>query len=145
MSLKDFQIEKSLGKGAFGSVWVVTRKEDGAKYAMKRVKIAQMNMKDRENALNEIRILASLDHPNVIAYHEAFFDDESQTLNIVMELADDGDIESKIKQNQKTRRAFEENTIWMFFIQILNGLKYLHENKIMHRDLKCANIFLMKN
>ena len=145
MSLKDFKIEKLLGKGAFGSVWIVTRIEDGTKYAMKRVKIAQMNQKDKENALNEIRILASLDHPNVIAYHEAFFDDESLTLNIVMELADDGDIESKIKQNQKSRQAFEENTIWMFLIQILNGLKYLHDNKIMHRDLKSANIFNVIN
>ena len=145
MSLKDFQIGKQLGKGSFGSVCVVTRKEDGKQYAMKRVKITQMNQKDRENALNEIRILASLNHPNIIAYHEAFFDDESSTLNIVMELADDGDIESKIKVNQKTRRVFDENTIWMWLIQILQGLKYLHDNKIMHRDLKCANIFLTKS
>ena len=62
-----------------------------------------------------------------------------------MELADDGDIESKIKVNQKTRRVFDENTIWMWLIQILQGLKYLHDNKIMHRDLKCANIFLTKS
>ena len=145
MSLKDFEIGKLLGKGAFGSVNLVKRKEDGITYAMKRVKIAQLSIKERENALNEIRILASLQHPNIIGYKEAFFDEESKTLNIVMEYADDGDIESKIKQNTRSRMAFQESTIWFWIIQILEGLKYLHDNKIMHRDLKCANIFLMKN
>ena len=145
MSLRDFEIGKLLGKGAFGSVSLVKRKEDGITYAMKRVKIAQLRIKERENALNEIRILASLQHPNIIGYKEAFFDDESKTLNIVMEYADDGDIESKIKQNLRSRMAFQESTIWFWIIQILQGLKYLHDNKIMHRDLKCANIFLMKN
>jgi len=42
MSLKDFEISKKLGKGAFGSVWIVKRKEDGQRYAMKRVKISAL-------------------------------------------------------------------------------------------------------
>jgi len=145
MSLKDFEIGKELGKGAFGSVCFVKRKEDGQRYAMKRVKISQLNTKERENALNEVRILASLNHPNIVGYKEAFFDETSQTLNIVMEFADDGDIESKIQSNIKTKGNFNENDLWKWLIQIIQGLKYLHDNKIMHRDLKCANIFLLKN
>ena len=47
--------------------------------------------KDKKNALNEIRILASIKHQNVIVYKEAFFDEEEGTLCIVMELADSGD------------------------------------------------------
>ena len=145
MSLSDFTMGKQLGKGAFGAVYQVTRKEDSKTYAMKIVKISSLSLKEREAALNEIRILASLQHPNIIGYKEAFFDDNSKTLNIVMEFADDGDIEKKIKENIKYHRIFDENTIWNWTIQILEGLKYLHDNKIMHRDLKCANIFLMKN
>ena len=145
MSLSDFTMGKQLGKGAFGAVYQVTRKEDSKTYAMKIVKISSLSLKEREAALNEIRILASLQHPNIIGYKEAFFDDNSKTLNIVMEYADDGDIEKKIKENIKYHRIFDENTIWNWTIQILEGLKYLHDNKIMHRDLKCANIFLMKN
>ena len=61
-----------------------------------------------------------------------------------MEYADDGDIASKIKDNIKRRLRFDESQIWEWIIQILQGLKYLHSNKIMHRDLKCANLFLMK-
>jgi len=145
MSLNDFEIGTILGKGAFGSVAIVTRKEDRKTYAMKRINISKLNDKEKENALNEIRILASLSHPNIIGYKEAFFDEPSKTINIVMEYADDGDIDKKIKDNLKKRNFFTEDTIWGWIIQILEGLKYLHDNKIMHRDLKCANIFLMKD
>jgi NIMA (never in mitosis gene a)-related kinase len=145
MSLKDFEIGKELGKGAFGSVSICKRKEDGKLYAMKRVKISQLSTKERENALNEVRILASLSHSNIIGYKEAFFDEDSKTLNIVMQIADDGDIESKIQKAIKTGTKIPEDTIWSYLIQIIQGLKYLHDNSIMHRDLKCANVFLIKD
>ena len=145
MPIEDFQIGKILGKGAFSSVLLVKRIQDNKTYAMKRVKIGQLSPKDKQNALNEIRILASLSHNNIIGYKEAFFDDITQTLNIVMEYADEGDLQSKIRNNQKKKLFFTENTIWNILIQVLEGLKYLHENNIIHRDLKSANIFLNKN
>ena len=145
MSLNDFILGKDLGKGAFGSVRIATRKKDGKIYAMKSVNIGKLDNKEKEAALNEVRILASLSHPNIIGYKDAFYDERSKSLNIVMEYADDGDISHKIKENLKRRLRFEESTLWEWIIQILEGIKYLHDNKIMHRDLKCANIFLMKN
>ena len=145
MSLSDFELGKELGKGAFGSVWLVKRKEDKKIYAMKRVIISGLGKKERENALNEVRLLASLNHKNIIGYNEAFYDEKSMTLNIVMEYADDGDIASKIKYNLRNRLVFEESTIWKLLIQLLEGLKYLNVKKIMHRDLKSANLFLTKN
>ena len=144
MSLNDFELGKILGKGSFASVILVTRKKDRKIYALKRTNISEMDVEEREGALNEIRILASLSHPNIIGYKEAFFDENSKTLNIVMEYADDGDIDKKIKDNLQKGNMFSEKTLWSWIIQILKGLKYLHDNKIMHRDLKCANIFLMK-
>ena len=145
MSLNDFNLGKYLGKGSFGSVQIVERKTDNKKYAMKRVRIDKLSEKDKKNALNEIRLLASLKHKNIIGYKEAFFDENSKTLNIVMEYADDGDISLKIKRNLKKKLIFDENTIWKWLIQLLEGIKYLHDNKIMHRDLKSANLFLCKN
>jgi NIMA (never in mitosis gene a)-related kinase len=144
MSLNDFELGKILGKGSFASVILVTRKKNRKIYALKRTNISEMDVEEREGALNEIRILASLSHPNIIGYKEAFFDENSKTLNIVMEYADDGDIDKKIKDNLQKGNMFSEKTLWSWIIQILKGLKYLHDNKIMHRDLKCANIFLMK-
>jgi NIMA (never in mitosis gene a)-related kinase 1/4/5 len=57
-----------------------------------KVKLGKLNEKEKENALNEVRILASLEHPNIVGYKEAFFEESTQTLCIVMEFADGGDL-----------------------------------------------------
>jgi NIMA (never in mitosis gene a)-related kinase 1/4/5 len=62
-----------------------------------------------------------------------------------MEYADGGDIFQMIKDHQKQNKLIDEDDIWKIFIQATRGLKTLHDIKIIHRDLKCANIFLMKN
>ena len=71
MSLEDFEYGRVLGKGVFGSVLIVKRKEDKEIYAMKRVKIGGLTKKELENSFNEVRLLASLNHKNVIGYREA--------------------------------------------------------------------------
>ena len=144
-SMNDFKIEKVLGKGSFGSVYLVTRKEDGQIYALKSVIMEKLNKKEQENSVNEVRILASVNHPNVIGYKEAFWDDQNNTLNIVMEYADDGDLQTKIQKMKKNCGFFDEELIWSYSIQMIEGLKALHDKNIMHRDLKSANIFLVKN
>ena len=62
-----------------------------------------------------------------------------------MEYASDGDLQTKIQEMKKSNGFFNENIIWLFSIQMIEGLKALHDKKIMHRDLKSANIFLKKN
>ena len=144
-SIRDFKKEKILGKGSFGSVYLVRRRQDNKIYALKTVILEKLNKKEQENSVNEVRILASINHPNVIGYKEAFWDDEKSALNIVMEYADDGDLHSKIEKMKKAGGYFKENIIWSYAIQMIEGLKALHDKKIMHRDLKSANIFLVKD
>ena len=145
MSLNDFEIIKELGKGSFGIVYLIKRKIDNSLYALKQVKLSKMEKKEKISSLNEIRLLASISHPNIIAYKESFYDEKTATLNLILEYADGGDLQSKIKERKNMKNYFKENTIWTFFIQMLIGLKNLHDHNIMHRDLKSANIFIMKN
>ena len=142
--MSDFKIEKILGKGSFGNVYLVTRKKDKKIYAIKTVILEKLNKKEQENSVNEVRILASVNHPNVIGYKEAFWNDKESSLNIVMEYADDGDLHTKIQKMRKEGGIFKESLIWSYSIQMIEGLKALHDKKIMHRDLKSANIFLVK-
>lgn len=81
-----------LGEGAFSTVFKVKRISDGAEYAMKKVKMMKLSEREKQNALNEVRILASIQHPNIIAYKEAFFEDATSSLCIIMEYADGGDL-----------------------------------------------------
>ena len=143
--MSDFKIEKVLGRGSFGSVYLVTRKQDNKIYALKTVTLEKLSKKEQENSVNEVRILASVTHPNVIGYKEAFWNDKESSLNIVMEYADDGDLQTKIQKMKKEGGMFNENLIWSYSIQMIEGLKALHDKKIMHRDLKSANIFLVKD
>jgi len=71
-----FTILKKIGKGAFSVVYKVRRTEDSRIYALKRVKLKQLKEKEIENSLNEVRILASIKHPNIIGFKEAFFQRE---------------------------------------------------------------------
>ena len=61
-------------------------------FAMKTIKLMQLNAKEKDNALNEVRLLASIDSPNVIKYKEAFYQECGNVLSIVMEFADGGDL-----------------------------------------------------
>ena len=86
----------SIGDGAYSSVYKVRRAEDNDVYALKKVKMLNLSDKEKENALNEVRILASINNPNVVSYKEAFIDEGSSSLCLVMEYADNGDVFQKI-------------------------------------------------
>ena len=116
---------------------------DGNVYALKKVKLLNLSDKEKQNALNEVRILASVKSGYVVSYKEAFFDENESCLGIVMEYADKGDLYQKITEFKKAGVFFEESDIWRIFIQMVRGLKALHDLKILHRDMKVK--FIMTN
>ena len=143
--MDNFEILEKIGQGAYSTVLKVKRKEDNIIYALKKVNLSALKEKEKTNSLNEVRILASIHSPYVISYKEAFFDKNSSCLCIVMEYADNGDLYQKIISKKKKACLFEEKEIWEIFIQLIKGLKSLHNLKILHRDLKSANIFLFSD
>ncbi|CAL6073244.1 Kinase [Hexamita inflata] len=134
---------KFLGKGSYGQVKLVRRISDQQMYALKEINVSAMKPRDREDQLNEIRILASIYHPNVLAYYEAFLQDGK--LNIVTEYADSGDLDAEIAAHAKSKKRFSEQQIWSILLQCLNGLKSIHQQGILHRDIKGQNILKFKN
>ena len=140
-----FEILEKLGDGAYSVVYKVRRKEDSKIYALKKVRLHNLSEKEKENSLNEVRILASVKSTFVISYKEAFIDENEKSLCIVMEYADKGDLYQKICQFKKMGCLIDEVDVWRIFIQMTKGLKALHDLKILHRDLKSANIFLFSD
>ena len=143
--MNDFKIISKLGEGAYSTVYKVKRIVDNNIYALKKVKLLNLKDKEKQNALNEVRILASVKSTFVISYKEAFIEESESSLCIVMEFADQGDLFQKITQFKKMGVLIEEVDIWRIFIQMTKGLKALHDLKILHRDMKSANIFLFSD
>ena len=142
MSFNRFEIISTIYNTLQDSLKLVRRKEDGKLYTIKSVKIDENSEKEKELFFNELRILVPLTHKNIIWYKEAFYDKETRTLNMVIEYVDGGDLSMKIKIAKQKKTYLKENLIWYIFIQILEGIDYLHKKFIIHRDLKTSNIYL---
>ena len=132
---------KTIGSGSFGQVYLARHKREGKHYVIKRVKTRDMSQKDLENTENEVRLLQKIRHTNIVAYKDSYVDRE-QFLNIVMVYCDGGDIYTKIKATQNKGKNFPEVQIVDWLAQMSLALLYLHERKILHRDMKTQNIFL---
>nr|XP_033807302.1 serine/threonine-protein kinase Nek9 isoform X1 [Geotrypetes seraphini] len=129
-----------LGHGAYGEATLYRRTEDDSLVVWKEVCLTRLSEKDRRDALNEIVILALLQHDNIIAYYNHFMD--NTTLLIELEYCNGGNLFDKIVR-QKDVLFEEEMVIWYLF-QIASAVSCIHRAGILHRDIKTLNIFLTK-
>ncbi|CAD2221096.1 hypothetical protein AGDE_07602 [Angomonas deanei] len=130
-----------LGKGSFGSAWLIQRNRDKVQFVAKEVRLAGLKPAEKDSAKHEIEMLRSLNHPNITRYIDHF--EHKGSLFIVMEYANGGDLYIKIKERQG--KLFSEEEILRLFSQICLALGYMHEKRILHRDLKTQNVFLTKD
>uniref|UniRef100_A0A8B9T990 non-specific serine/threonine protein kinase n=1 Tax=Anas platyrhynchos TaxID=8839 RepID=A0A8B9T990_ANAPL len=129
-----------LGRGAFGEATLYRRTEDDSLVVWKEVDLTRLSEKERRDALNEIVILALLQHENIIAYYNHFMD--NTTLLIELEYCNGGNLYDKILR-QKDKLFEEEMVLWYLF-QIASAVSCIHRAGILHRDIKTLNIFLTK-
>ena len=92
--------------------------------------------------INEISILHALDHPNINQLYEVY--ETERSIYLVLDLLKGGELKTAISKKRRLSKVFSEMESKKIMKQILEGLKYLHENRIMHRDLKLSNIMFKK-
>lgn len=125
------------GKGGFAKCYEITEIANGSVYAGKIVsKKLMAKHNQREKMSQEIAIHRELNHKHVVGF-KGFFED-SFNIYIILELCR----KRSMMELHKRRKALTEPETRFYMKQILNGVQYLHENRIIHRDLKLGNLFL---
>ncbi|MFA5257028.1 MAG: SUMF1/EgtB/PvdO family nonheme iron enzyme, partial [Opitutales bacterium] len=136
--LGDYEIERQLGAGAMGEVYLARQVRLDQRYALKVLPAALTQSADFERRFaSEGRALAMLDHPNIVRVHNAGEDGGRHFL--AMQYVDGGSLEERLSASGGRLSEGETRTI---LAQILSGLSYAHEKNVVHRDLKPANILL---
>lgn len=134
--MNDYFIENNIiGKGTYSIVFLATHKKTNKKYAIKKILIPYMN----KNIKNELEILKKLNHVNIIKLYDYFIDKENY-YHFVLEYCEYGNFAEFI-----SGKKLKEKYAKVFMIQIKDAIKYLYENKILHRDLKPQNILISDN
>ena len=129
--------EKPLGEGSYAKVKKASSEKLQCIVAVKIIDRSKAPTDYQERFLpRELSIIQSLHHKNIIPIHDVY--DMQHKVYVVMELADGGDLLEHIK----TVEFIPECRARIVFRQILEGVKYCHENGVVHRDLKCENILL---
>ena len=141
--LADFEILKELGKGSYGTVYTVKSKLNSNIYVMKKMELNYLQAHQQQECYREVSILKKVSHQNIIKYYSSFL--ENEILYIIMEYAELGDLYSLIKYYKKHSKFFDEIDLWKIASEILSGLDYLHSKNIIHRDIKCLNLFITKD
>ena len=143
MKLENYELDKFLGKGAFGEVYLTTKKGEDKKFATKKLDRAEMEKE--EDAMkylrNEIVILQYLEHPNIVKFEEV--KKTKKHFYIITEYCNGGDLTGALeKYQEKYGKPFPEEIVQHLMKQIISAFKYLHSLKIIHRDVKLDNILL---
>jgi len=136
----NYNILSLIGEGGMASVYVGEHDRLGTKVAVKVLNpILSVNAQLRERFLNEAKLMASLDHPNITKVID--FEDDGNLLCIIMELLEGEDLSEKIKRDG----AISTEQINNIYLQVLSGFNYAHNMGIVHRDIKPSNIFIRKD
>ena len=142
MIVDDLTLNKTLGKGAFGEVYLGTKQGTKEEFAIKKIdKKFTSNPKAKKYLDNEISILRDISHPNIVKLY-----DVKETFNfyfLVTEYCNGGSLSDCLKKYiKKHNKPFPEEVVQFIMKQIVSALYYLHKKTILHRDIKLDNILV---
>ncbi|XP_049622385.1 serine/threonine-protein kinase 32B [Suncus etruscus] len=132
-----FQILRAIGKGSFGKVCIVQKRDTKKMYAMKYMNKQKCIERDEvRNVFRELQIMQGLEHPFLVNLWYSFQDEEDMFM--VVDLLLGGDLRFHLQQNVH----FSEGAVKLYICELALALEYLQQYHIIHRDIKPDNILL---